>query len=222
MVAGGFDYPYMLDFDAKRGKLILSDTGVGDGRIIEMNTDGSDQVPTLTFANAPMGVGIGDMPASSVESAPAVLTSAGTALDVTWSDCGDANTLVKVSDVTPSTLPLGASATISGAGTLSKDLTGAVYDMTMTGVGGINLLQGCSGDGATDNTCKIGAFGVSIGTLKYSAISFPQKAGKISGIPKVEIQLPKALPKFVAKTTTTLKVKSSAGENAICVKIMTA
>ena len=70
----------------------------------------------------------------------------------------------------PHSLPLGQMATLSGAGVLSKDLTGATYEMTSEGVGGLQLLHGCGGDAAVDNTCKIGAFGVNLGTcMMYRA-----------------------------------------------------
>jgi len=66
VVLGGLDWPYMLDYDAQRELLVFSaSTGVGDGRILEMGTDGKNISATLTLAFSPMGVAFGQVPYSA-------------------------------------------------------------------------------------------------------------------------------------------------------------
>jgi len=62
-VLAGLDWPYMLDFDASQKLLVFSETGVGDGTISTVKTDGSDVTKTLTLGFAPMGVTFGTIPA---------------------------------------------------------------------------------------------------------------------------------------------------------------
>merc|ERR1712216_46637 len=62
VVLDGLDWPYMLDYDAPRQLLVYSTTGVGDGVIRTVSTDGLKQNVTLTLGFAPMGVGFGLVP----------------------------------------------------------------------------------------------------------------------------------------------------------------
>merc|ERR1719181_1738586 len=64
------------------------------------------------------------------------------ALSVTWEDCGSGAD-AKITSLSPDTIELGATTAFTGAGDLSKDITGGTYKMTMTGVGGVSLLS-CS------------------------------------------------------------------------------
>merc|ERR1712057_126427 len=143
-------------------------------------------------------------------------------LAVSFQDCGDASTDVIVKDVTPKTIAAGSTTTITGSGSLKKDLTGATYTMRMTGVLSTVLVKDCSGDAAQAQTCDIVAPLLGkVGSLAYQPVTFPIKAGDISGIPKVAVTLKAGLPASLETTTTTLKVTASSGDNAICVQIMT-
>merc|ERR1712176_480871 len=137
-------------------------------------------------------------------------------------DCGDADTDAVVKDVIPKSIPTGATTTITGSGSLKKDVTGGSYTMDMTGVLGAVLVKNCTGDAGQANTCDIEAplFG-KVGSLSYQPATFPIKAGAISGVPKVAVTLKAGLPSSVEATTTTLKVTGSDGDNVICVRIMT-
>merc|ERR1711935_1212711 len=82
-------------------------------------------------------------------SAPTLDFVTGGNLAITFKDCGDASTHAKVTSVTPPTIPLGSTTTISGTGTLDKDIPAGTFDMKMTGLGGIELLKNCNGDAST-------------------------------------------------------------------------
>merc|ERR1711896_1708 len=143
-------------------------------------------------------------------------------LAVSFHDCGDASTDVVVKDVTPKTIMTGSTTTLTGSGSLKKDITGATYTMTMTGVLSTVLVKNCNGDASKANTCDIIAPLLGkIGTLAYQPVTFPIKAGDITGIPKVAVTVKSGLPASLETTTTTLKVTDSNGDKAICVQIMT-
>merc|ERR1719261_1269851 len=128
-------------------------------------------------------------------------------LAVSFQDCGDASTDVVVKDVTPKTIAAGSTTTITGSGSLKKDLAGATYTMRMTGVLSTVLVKDCSGDAAQAQTCDIVAPLLGkVGSLTYQPVTFPIKAGDISGIPKVDVTLKAGLPASLETTTTTLKV----------------
>jgi DNA-binding beta-propeller fold protein YncE len=63
-VLEGLDWPYMLDFDQARDRLVFSTTGVGDGVIKTCHPNGTDVQESLTLGFAPMGVVFGKIPAS--------------------------------------------------------------------------------------------------------------------------------------------------------------
>merc|ERR1719183_3008578 len=163
-----------------------------------------------------------DHPASnSLPRFAALAVNAGS-LAVSFSDCGSASTLAVVQDVTPKSIVPGTTTTITGSGTLKKDVTSATYTMSMTGLLGAVLVKNCNGDASKANTCNIVAplFG-NVGTLSYQPATFLVKAGDISGIPKVAVTLKSGLPASAEGTTTTLKVTDPSGEQVICVEIMT-
>merc|ERR1712232_1527912 len=142
-------------------------------------------------------------------------------LAVSFKDCGDASTAAVVKDVVPKSITTGATTTITGSGSLKKDVTGGKYTMTMTGVLGAVLVKNCEGDASEANTCDIEAplFG-KVGSLSYVPTTFPIKAGDINGVPKVGVTLKAGLPSSVEATTTTLRVTGADGDKVICVQIM--
>merc|ERR1711967_114943 len=143
-------------------------------------------------------------------------------LAVSFEDCGDASTDVLVKDVTPKTITAGSTSTITGSGSLKKDIFGGSYSMRMTGVLSSVLVKNCDGDAGKANTCDIVAPLLGkVGSLAYEPVTFPIKAGEVSGIPKVSVTLRAGLPASLEKTTTTLKVTASNGDKLICVQIMT-
>merc|ERR1712072_248581 len=143
-------------------------------------------------------------------------------LAVSFHDCGDASTDAVVKDVAPKTIATGSTTTITGSGTLKKDFTGGTYTMTMTGVLSAVLVKNCNGDASQANSCDIVAPLLGkVGSLAYQPVTFPIKAGDISGLPKVAVTLKSGLPSSLETTTTTLKVTGSNSNKVICVQIMT-
>jgi hypothetical protein len=143
-------------------------------------------------------------------------------LAVSFQDCGDASTDVVVKDVTPKTIAAGSTSTITGSGSLKKDIFGGSYSMRMTGVLSSVLVKNCDGDAGKANTCDIVAPLLGkVGSLVYEPVTFPVKAGEVSGIPKVSVTLRAGLPASLETTTTTLKVTASNGDKLICVQIRT-
>merc|ERR1719230_669078 len=152
---------------------------------------------------------------------PPVIKSPLGSLAVSFQDCGDASTDAKVTDVEPKSLTPGSTTTISGSGHLSKDVTGGMYTLTMTGLAGMKLLD-CSGDASQQQECDIKAPLIGkVGSLVYKPVTFPIKAGDISGIPQVATTLNAGLPSSLEATTTTLKVTGASGDKVICVEIFT-
>jgi hypothetical protein len=156
-----------------------------------------------------------------VDAGPVAFAEAGN-LAVSFHDCGDASTDAVVKDVIPKTIVAGSTTTITGSGTLKRDITGATYSMTMTGILSTVLVKDCSGDAGKAQTCDIIAPLLGkVGSLAYQPVTFPIKAGDVTGIPKVAVTLKAGLPASLETTTTTLKVTASNGDKAICVQIMT-
>merc|ERR1712139_479055 len=159
-------------------------------------------------------------PTFNIDSASQMLGASN--LAVSFHDCGDASTDVVVKDVAPKTIMTGSTTTITGSGSLKKDITGATYTMTMTGVLSSVLVKNCNGDASKANTCDIVAPLLGkVGTLAYQPVTFPIKAGDVSGVPKVDVTLRAGLPASLETTKTTLKVTASNGDKLICVNIMT-
>jgi hypothetical protein len=146
----------------------------------------------------------------------------GGTLKLTWTNCGSGASAT-ITDLSPTTLQLGTTTSIGGTGKLTKDVTGGTWTMSMTGVGGVNLIKGCSGDASTPKTCKIGLGPISIGSGKFGGVPMPVKAGPSVKLPNlVAITLPSGIPGFATKTTTTLNVKASDGSLVFCAQIKSA
>merc|ERR1712046_176642 len=145
----------------------------------------------------------------------AEVAGAGT-LAVSFLDCGDASTDASVKDVIPKTITPGSTTTIRGSGSLKRDISGGSYSMRMTGVLSSVLVKNCDGDASKANTCDIVAPLLGkVGSLAYEPVTFPVKAGEVSGIPKVSVTLRAGLPASLETTTTTLKVTASNGDKLI-------
>jgi len=148
-------------------------------------------------------------------------TYTGTALAITFSDCGE-NAHAVVKSISPKVLPLGSTTAFTGAGTNTGEITGSSWTMKMTGVGGSVLLS-CSGADATKPaTCPISLGPIHVGTAAFGGIKFPQESGDITLTDIVSITLPKGLPSFATKTETTLTSTAQDGKQAFCVKILSA
>merc|ERR1712072_1406477 len=112
---------------------------------------------------------------------------------LTWNDCGSSSTLAKVTSVSPLSLTLGETTTITGTGDLSKTVNGGTFELVMTGVGG--KLLDCKGDASKPKTCTVKALGMDVGSGRFDGVKFPVEAGQVSGIPSIALSLKKGLPK---------------------------
>jgi hypothetical protein len=139
----------------------------------------------------------------------------GGTLAVTWSDCGDASTHAKISDLQPPTIETGSTTTILGTGVLDEDVTGATFTQVIK-ADGVQVAS-CSGDASEDVTCKLP---LGIGSLTLKAQTFPLAAGTVS-IP-VETKLSSLIPASLAKTTSHVTAVSDTGDNLFCIDVNTA
>merc|ERR1711904_492080 len=103
-------------------------------------------------------------------------------VDLTWSDCGDADTHAKVTDLQPTHLDMGATTTLVGSGTLDADQNGGTFNFKAK-AGPIPVLKG-SGNLCEDTTIK---FPLGAGSIKFHALDCPIKAGDISLTLDVEV-----------------------------------
>jgi len=141
-------------------------------------------------------------------------TASATDLKLTWTDCGDADTKVKINSFKPDTLTLGQKATMTGTGQLSEDVTGADFDLKMTGA--IGTLVSCQGDASVSKTCNLPL----AGSLTFDAMKFPIKTGTASV--SVDISLAAGLPGSLLTTTTNVHATAKNGDKLFCITIKSA
>merc|ERR1719409_866311 len=147
----------------------------------------ADFHPALTVQNQP-ALPAPDasamVPAAAVELESAV---AATRLSLTATDCGHGATKAKIIGFTPAAITLGQKTTLIGTGDLSEGVSGASYDLTMTGA--IGQLLHCTGDAAASKTCGLP---MGVGSLTFDAMNLPIAAGKVSV--RVDLLLNSFLP----------------------------
>merc|ERR1719440_2551006 len=101
---------------------------------------------------------------------------------------------------------------MTGKGDLSEEVTGATFDLLMTGVTG-QLLH-CSGDASQSNTCNLP---LGTGSLTFEAMSFPIAAGNVPV--NVDMQLSSNMPAALLKTKTITKSTAKNGDDLFCLEI---
>jgi len=156
--------------------------------------------------------------AYAMKAAAVAIAASGAAasdLKLTWSDCGGGATHAKISSFTPDTLRLGQKTTMTGIGNLDEDVSGATFDLQMTGA--IGKLVSCSGDASVSKTCSLP---LGTGSLTFDAMTFPLKTGKVPV--KVDISLAATVPGSLQSTTTTCKATATGGDNLFCIEIKSA
>merc|ERR1712036_189191 len=119
-------------------------------------------------------------------------------LSLAWKDCGDSSTKAKITGFTPASITEGKTNKLTGTGDLSEGVTGATFDVTMTGA--IGRLLHCSGDASASKTCHLP---LNVGSLTFDALSFPIAAGKVPM--SVDLSLSSLLPATLATTKTVAK-----------------
>lgn len=98
---------------------------------------------------------------------------AASAVDLTWSDCGDADTHAKVTDLQPTSLNTGSNHVVA-TGTLDKDEDGGSFQFTAK-AGPIPVLKG-SGNLCEDTTINLP---LGAGSIVFHKMDCPAKAGDV-------------------------------------------
>jgi len=134
-------------------------------------------------------------------------------LAISYSDCGDASTLAKITGVTPATISMSGSHTIVGSGTLSKDITESVsYTMAME-----TQFTDCKGPASTGGKCN---FPLDMGSIEFKGIDIPSKAGEIPI--SVDLSISRLLPATLMETTTLVTgVGKESGNKIFCMNVYT-
>merc|ERR1711990_824912 len=133
-------------------------------------------------------------------------------LSLTWKDCGDSSTKAKITGFTPAAITEGKTNKLTGTGDLSESVSGATFDVTMTGA--IGRLLHCSGDASASRTCHLP---LNVGSLTFDALSFPIAAGKVPV--SVDLSLSSLLPAALATTKTVAKATAASGAALFCMEI---
>merc|ERR1712139_290466 len=136
----------------------------------------------------------------------------GKELALTWNDCGGASAKTKITGFSPTSIALGQKTKMVGKGDLSEEVTGATFDLTMTGA--IGRLPHCSGDASVSKTCSLP---LGTGSLTFEAMKFPIAPGKVPV--NVDINLSSSLPTALAKTKVITKATAKNGDELFCIEI---
>merc|ERR1712048_689525 len=134
-------------------------------------------------------------------------------LAVTWSDCGAQH--ATVNSLSPSSIALGQTTTLTGEGVVDEDVTSANFEATVSAKG--VQLTSCSGDGTSDIECKLP---LGAGSITVKAVQFPLKKGDVK-IP-VDVKVSSIIPASLATTDTHIAATEQNGEPVICLDVHTA
>jgi hypothetical protein len=137
--------------------------------------------------------------------------SVAVAVDLTWSDCGDADTHATVTDLQPTHLDLGGTTTLVGSGTLDADQAGGTFKFVAK-AGPIPVLKG-SGNLCEDTTIK---FPLGAGSIVFHGLDCPVAAGDISLTLDVEVLGDSASN---ALLDISLTAESDTGDKLVCMDI---
>jgi len=135
-------------------------------------------------------------------------------IPLTYEDCGDASTHVKITGLTPASVVPGQRTKITGSGNLDTDISGATFQTKTTFTGG-DLLS-CSGDAGQKKKCGMAPFG----SLTFDGLQFPVKKGQSSI--SMDLALSRLIPASLASTETTVTASTKSGDKLFCIKVFSA
>ncbi len=184
--------------------LINQFTGTSTTTLTNVTTSSGDKVTCVKVVTTQA-----DSPPPSHQPVPDV--TAGAVVNLKWSDCGDASTHGKTTDLSPTTVTVGQKTTLTATSTLDKDIADGKFEMKLTGMG-ITLMD-CKGDASASKTCQM-PFGS--GSMTWDAIAYPMKAGTIKTTTELLINSMSG----VSSTTTLTNVTTSSGDKVSCVKVI--
>jgi len=133
-----------------------------------------------------------------------------TSLALTWNDCGSKGG--KITGVTPSSITLGTSTTISGTGNLQVPVSAGTFAATVKA--GWIPLASCNGPLGPAKTCTLP---LGAGSLTLNAISLPLTVGPLAV--SMNVALAASLPAQLASTTTHVTAKDNSGSASLCMDI---
>jgi cathepsin B len=136
-------------------------------------------------------------------------------LKVTWSDCGDADTHAKISDLQPTSIQTGKTNKLVGTGTLDEAVNGATFNSVIK-ADGVQVAS-CSGDASQDVVCKLP---LGVGTITVKAMDFPLAAGP--SVVNTEVKMSSLIPASLAKANTHITSVSDTGDKLFCMDVLTA
>jgi hypothetical protein len=143
--------------------------------------------------------------------------STGAKLSITsWSDCGDASTLGKVTDLDPKSLEIGeglSGGTVSGTGVLDAKVTGGTFYIETKS--SMTQAQSYTGD-----ICSPKTITQPMGSISWQGMSCPISAGPLS-VP-IGFQISKAIPAYLIGMFSgeiVAKATSDTGKPIFCVNI---
>merc|ERR1712232_1214297 len=107
---------------------------------------------------------------------------------------------------------MGQRTTMTGTGILEESVSGATFNLEMTG--SLGKLVSCSGDASVTKTCPLP---LGTGTITFTRLTFPINPGSTSI--KVDIELAGFLPPLLAATATIATASTSSGHQLFCLEI---
>merc|ERR1711862_369154 len=114
----------------------------------------------------------------------------------------------------PATINTGSTETLTGTGSLDKEVTAAHFSAKVSAKG--VQLTSCEGDATTDIECKLP---LGAGTITVKNVAFPLAAGTVS-IP-VDVKTSSIIPPSLAAVDVHIAVEDQDGESAICLDVHT-
>lgn len=140
--------------------------------------------------------------------AASVATASG--IGLTWSDCGDAETIGEVTDLQPTTINLGKNQ-LKGTGVLSKDEDGGTFNFVAK-AGPIPVLKG-SGNLCEDTTIDMP---LGAGSIVFHAIDCPKTAGDI----EIDLDINVLSEEFTNDLIkVSLTAEGTSGDKLLCMDI---
>jgi hypothetical protein len=135
-------------------------------------------------------------------------------LDMTWSNCGGVDPLVKVDNLTPAQIKQGENTPIIGSGLLLEDLAEDDIDFDMS----ISVsMVDCAGKSSEGKKCN---FPLDAGYIDFKPLPSPVSAGDIDV--SVDFKLSGLVPtSLLPATTTHVKAVTASGENVFCLDVLT-
>merc|ERR1719181_1525958 len=167
----------------------------------------------LELVEAAPALPIVSTPEVAVEASEETLLGGGV-LDLTWSDCGDADTHVKVQKLVPSTLTLGEETPVVGTGALDEDVTGGSYTIRVQASVVDKTYEGDISEQATHD------LPLWLGSLSWDGLALPLAKGPAVDV-GIKVKLAQSLPAKLATATITIMAQETNGHKLLCMEVKT-